>query len=275
MAPVALSCLALLAATAGVGLSGCSDKLAARESITLATTTSMQDSGMLDQLLPRFREQMGIEVKVVAVGSGQALEIGRRGDADVLITHSPLAEQEFMDEGFGLKREPVMRNDFVVVGPPDDPAQIADFASVTDTFRTLAEKMERFVSRGDDSGTHQKELEIWKDADIEPAGPWYIEAGVGMAQALRMASEKQAYTLSDRGTFLAFQAELDLRIVGERDPRLQNVYSVIVVAPAKNPHVKTDAAQAFARFLTQPSTRQLISQFGAEKYGEPLFQSVE
>jgi tungstate transport system substrate-binding protein len=171
--------------------------------ITLATTTSTQDSGLLDALLPRFRQETGIEVKVVAVGTGQALQLGRRGDADVLLVHDPAGEEQFMAEGFGSERRPVMHNDFVLVGPPADPAGVKGQASAAAAFARIARARAPFVSRGDESGTHQKEKAVWRAAGIEPGGDWYVRAGGGMGQVLRMATEKRAYTLSDRGTFLA------------------------------------------------------------------------
>jgi len=245
------------------------------KTITLATTTSMQDSGMLDVLLPAFKQQTGIEVQVVAVGSGQAMEIGRRGDADVLITHSPAAERKFVDEGYGIDQQQVMFNDFVLVGPQDDPAKVASTESAEDALRKIADAKQTFLSRGDDSGTHQKELTLWRKAQIEPTGAWYLKGGVGMAQALRMASERNGYTLSDRGTFLALQDELRLKVLHEGDPMLENPYSVTVINPEKHPETNVDAAREFAKFLRSPPARQLISEFGAERFGRPLFQPAE
>lgn len=181
--------------------------------VTLATTTSTRDSGLLDLLVPMFRKQTGIEVKVVAVGSGQALEMGRRGDADVLLTHAPEAEEEFVAAGHGLERRPVMFNDFILLGPHRDPAGVRDEEWITVSFARIAKAEAPFVSRDDGSGTHQKEQSIWQMSATVPEGRWYIEAGLGMAQALRMASEKGAYTLSDRGTFLSQRDSLELAIL--------------------------------------------------------------
>jgi tungstate transport system substrate-binding protein len=245
------------------------------ERITLATTTSMQDSGMLDLLLPAFKEQTGIGVQVIAVGSGQAMELGRRGDADVLITHSPAAEQQFVDEGYGIERREIMFNDFILVGPADDPAKVASAGSAVDAFRRMADARHTFLSRGDDSGTHVKELRIWEQADVDLTGDWYLKGGVGMAQALRMANEKHAYTLSDRGTYLALCDELQLKVLFEGDPILENRYSVTVINPEKHPQAKVEAARAFAEFLRSPATRERISQFGVDRFGQPLFKPAE
>lgn len=241
------------------------------ETLTLATTTSTQDSGLLDVLMPLFRAQTGIEVKVVAVGTGQALQLGRRGDADVLLVHDPATEEKFMADGFGAERRDVMYNDFVLVGPPADPAGIKGPPAVAEAFRRVARRGSPFVSRGDESGTHQKEKEIWRQTGIEPKGDWYIRAGAGMGQVLRMANEKRAYTLTDRGTYLAQRQGLDLTILSEGDPVLVNRYSVIVVSPEKHPRVHSQAARQFAEFLLSPETQKAIADFGIERYGQPLF----
>ena len=263
--------LVLVAATAVALAIGCGPAARPANSLTLATTTSTRDSGLLDLLVPLFRKQTGIEVRVVAVGSGQALELARRGDADVLLTHAPAAEQKFMDEGWGEDRRPVMHNDFILVGPGADPAQVKGQTSIVETFNRIARGQAPFVSRGDESGTHQKENEIWKQAGQEPQGDWHIDAGAGMAEALRMAHEKQAYTLADRGTFLALRNDLQLKILCEGDPLLRNDYAVIVVSAKKHPHLKAAAARQLADFLTAPATKKAIDTFGVEKFGEPLF----
>jgi tungstate transport system substrate-binding protein len=239
--------------------------------VTLATTTSTQDSGLLDVLVPLFHEQTGTEVKVVAVGTGQALELARRGDADVLLVHDPEAERLFMDQSWGVGRRPVMYNDFVLVGPSADPAGIKGAPSVAASFAGIARAGAPFVSRGDESGTHAKERTVWQKSGVEPQGPWYIKAGAGMGQVLRMASEKRAYTLSDRGTFLAQRRGLDLDILYEGDPLLKNQYSVILVNPEKHPHVRSVAARRFADFLLTPATQKVIADFGRDRYGQPLF----
>jgi tungstate transport system substrate-binding protein len=266
MSPLGFAAIAALTLTAG-----CKQSDRPSNAITLATTTSTQDSGLLDVLIPRFHEKTGVEVRVVAVGSGQALELGRRGDADVLLTHAPVAELSFMDEGWGQHRRAVMHNDFILVGPDSDPAAVKGSTSIAQAFIRLADQEAPFVSRGDESGTHQKEKEVWKVAGREPQGDWYIQAGGGMAQALRMADEKQAYVLADRGSFIALRKALDLAILSERDPLLQNDYAVIVTSAKKHPHVNAAAAQEFADFLTDPSTKRLIADFGVDKFGEPLF----
>ncbi|MEX2560766.1 MAG: substrate-binding domain-containing protein [Pirellulales bacterium] len=258
--------LALLAT-----LIGCSSDEEAAKTITLATTTSVRDTGLLDLLVPGFERQTGIVVLVVAVGSGQALDMGRRGDADVLLTHAPDAEEKFMAEGHGSQRRLVMHNDFVLIGPKLDPAGLSGEESITAALAQLSKSKAPFVSRGDESGTHLKEKEIWEKAGIIPNGGWYIRAGSGMVQTQRMASEKRAYTLSDRGTYLAQRSSLDLAILSQGDPLLRNQYAVIVVNPAKHPHVKAAAARRFADFMLSPETQSSIGRFGADQFGEPLF----
>jgi tungstate transport system substrate-binding protein len=262
---------AFVAAGLGAALlaAGCGGR--AEKSLTLATTTSVQDSGLLDVLLPLFRRQTGIDVKAVAVGTGQALELGRRGDADVLLAHDPEGERKFMDEGFGALRHPVMYNDFVLVGPPADPAAVKGRPSAADAFTRVARAQSPFVSRADESGTHQKERAVWRRAGIEPQGDWYLRAGAGMGQVLRLASEKRAYALTDRGTFLALQKGLDLAVLHEGDPLLVNPYSVIVVSSAKHPHAREKAAREFADFLLSPQGRKAIADFGKDRFGQPLF----
>jgi tungstate transport system substrate-binding protein len=250
---------------------GCKQSTSPEKTLTLATTTSTQDSGLLDVLIPKFQEATGIEVKVVAVGSGQALELGRRGDADILLTHAPAAEQTFMAEGWGQEQRPVMHNDFIVVGPESDPAKIKGQPSAAAAFREITHHKSGFVSRGDDSGTHQKERQIWESAGLEPHGEWYIRAGAGMAEALRLANEKQAYTLADRGTFLALQADFELEILLQGDAILKNHYSLIIPSAKKHPHLNLEAAKKFADFLTAPKTKKSIGAFGVDRFGEPLF----
>ena len=250
---------------------GCARPNDPEATITLATTTSTRDSGLLDGLLPRFEEETGIEVKVVAVGSGQALELGRRGDADVLLTHAPDAEAEFVAEGHGVSRRPMMHNDFVLVGPMDDPANVADATSAVGALRRIADAQAQFVSRGDDSGTHRKEESLWRQAKFEPQGAWYLRAGAGMAAALRMAGEKSAYALCDRGTFLARGRGLGLAVVSQEDPVLRNQYAVIVVNSASGSQASREAARRFADFLLSEPARKVIAEFGEDVFGEPLF----
>lgn len=238
-----------------------------RGQMILATTTSTQDSGPLDKLVPRFADESGCSVKTVAVGSGEALELGEMGNADVLLVHSPEAEEAFMEGGHGVSREAVMHNDFVVVGPVDKNAEIKSSGSAADAFTLIANAEAPFASRADESGTHTKELAIWQAAGVEPKGPWYIETGQGMGETLTIASQKKAYTLSDRGTWLATDnLDLDLLVEGGQD--LLNPYHVIV---AKGENVNQDCAQRFSDWITSPETQKEIGRFGVAEFGEPLF----
>ncbi|MCG8586110.1 MAG: substrate-binding domain-containing protein [Pirellulales bacterium] len=239
--------------------------------ITLATTTSTRDSGLLDALVPIFEKQSGVRVKVVAVGTGKALAMGRRCDADVLLTHAPQAEHEFMNEGHGISRRHVFFNDFVVVGPPDDPANVRGASTAAAAFASIRDHDARFVSRGDASGTHIKEQSLWNASSIEPGGDWYIEAGSGMASTLRLANEKRAYTLCDRSTFLAQQTKLDLTVLAEGDAVLRNPYAVIVVQQEPDFERQVRAATGFSQFLSSTDARQVIRHFGKDRYGQPLF----
>jgi tungstate transport system substrate-binding protein len=239
--------------------------------LLLVSTTSTQDSGLLDVLLPAFTAKTGYKVQLVAVGSGQALKIGEQGNADVILLHSPAAEKEFVAKGFGIDRRLVMHNDFVIVGPPSDPAGIRGKNPV-ETLKKIFASGVTFISRGDDSGTHVKELALWKKAGLDPAGQdWYLETGQGQGATLSIASEKSAYALTDRGTFLAYKPNVDLEILVEGDPFLLNVYHVITVNPEKWPQINLEGAQAFADFITSPEGQQIIAAFGAEKYGQPFF----
>ena len=217
--------------------------------------------------MPRFEDESGCSVKTVAVGSGEALELAEKGNADVLLVHSPEAEREFMDVGHGVSRKAVMHNDFVVVGPADDPAKIEGQRSAADAFTRIAEAQAPFASRADESGTNTKELWLWEAAGIEPKGDWYIETGQGMGETLTIASQKQAYTLSDRGTWLATD-NLDLKLLVEGGDDLLNPYHVIVV---KGENVNQDCAQHFSDWITSPETQKEIGQFGVAEFGEPLF----
>lgn len=266
---VVLAILLLVAGCAeDVPQSGSASRI---QTLTLATTTSTRDSGLLDVLLPTFREETGIEVKVIAVGSGQALELGRRGDADVVLTHAPEAEEQFVKDGFAKERIPVFSNDFLLVGPSDGPLDQRPVASLDDALQRIASENLPFVSRGDDSGTHRKEQELWKSIKISPDFANCLNAGSGMAQTLRIAEEKQAYTLTDRGTFLVLRSELSLVIVVEGDSRLVNRYAVMAVDPARHSHVHSEAAGRLISFLRQESTQQTIREFGRAKYGQSLF----
>jgi tungstate transport system substrate-binding protein len=239
--------------------------------LILATTTSTQDSGLLDVLIPLFEKKTGYSVKVVAVGSGQAMTMGQQGNADVLLVHSPAAEKDFMTKEFGVDRRLVMHNDFIIVGPSADPAGIKGLKSAVDAFKKIAAASAPFISRADQSGTNAKELALWKSAAITPKGAWYQESGQGMGATLKIASEKAAYTLTDRATYLANKANLSLDILVEGDNSLLNVYHVIRVNPAKWPKVNVDGAISFADFMVAPDTQQTIGQFGLDKFNQALF----
>ncbi len=242
--------------------------------VILATTTSTQDSGLLDALIPLFEQQTGYKVKTIAVGTGAALALGARGEADVVLAHAPAAEEKWMAEGNGTERLLVMHNDFVFVGPPADPAGIRGETSALAALRKIAEQQARWVSRDDKSGTDQLEKQLWKDAGLDPQGqPWYVTSGQGMGATLTLADQKDAYTMSDRGTYLARQQTLQAQIMVEGDPPLLNVYHVMPVNPAKFPTVRINAAggKAFADFLVAPATQRLIGQFGTQRFGQPLF----
>jgi len=246
--------------------------MAAPRPIILATTTSTQDSGLLDVLIPMFQRKTGIMVKTIAVGSGQALAMGEKGEADVLLSHSPDAEKKFMAGGHGVHRRIVMHNDFVIVGPPADPAGIKAAGTAPEALKKLAAAAQPWFSRADNSGTHAQEKKLWKAAGVSPQGKaWYLETGLGMGQTLNVAAEKKGYTLSDRGTFLAMKKTLGMAILCEGDPSLLNVYHVIEVDPAKFPMVNAQAAAAFADFMVAPETQGVIRTFGVDKYGAPLF----
>jgi tungstate transport system substrate-binding protein len=255
-------------------LAGCSSR-PAEKTLTLACGVTPRDTGLLDALLPRFREETGIEVKVVAVGTGQALGLARRGDADVLLVHDPALEEKFMADGFGTVRREVMHNDFVLVGPSDDPAGIKGEKSIAQAFTRLARKEAPFYSRGDESGTHEREKTIWQKAGIEPKGDWYRSAGSGMAAVLRIADQKEGYALTDRGTYLSQRKDLKVVLLSEGDPLLLNRYSVIVVNPEKLPHIHYAEAEFFLGFMTSPETRKQIAEFGVDRYGESLFHPDE
>ena len=242
----------------------------AERSLILATTTSTQDSGLLDDLLPAFTRDRGWQVKTLAVGSGQAIELGRRGEADVLLVHSPAAEQAFVAEGTAGQRRLVMHNDFVLVGPANDPAQVRGLDS-TRTVAKIAAAQALFVSRGDDSGTDAREKDLWKKAGITPEGSWYQATGQGMGATLRVASEKAGYTLSDRATYLAQRDTLALDVLSEGDPGLLNVYHVIEMTTKAGERVQPDGARAFADWITAPPAQQQIGSFGQAEFGQPLF----
>lgn len=243
-----------------------------QKNIILSTTTSTQDSGLLDVLIPIFEKQTGFFVKTIAVGSGQAMAMGQKGEADVLLVHSPAAEKKFIAEGYGVNRRIIMHNDFVIVSPPADPAGIKGVKSAAEAFKKIAAANAIFMSRGDNSGTHAKEKAIWKAAGITPEGQkWYQETGLGMGQTLSVASEKRTYTLADRGTYLALKKNLGLDILTEGDAILLNIYHVIEVNPAKWPKVNAAGARAFADFMVSGQAQEIIKTFGVDKFGSPLF----
>jgi len=243
----------------------------AREKLVLASTTSTLDSGFFDAAIPVFEKKHHCQVKVIAVGTGQAIRLARDGNADVLLVHDPAAEKQFVADGYGEARLPVMHNDFLIVGPAGDPAGIQGKAAVA-AFQALATGSTPFVSRGDQSGTHKKELRLWEMAGARPAGERYLESGSGMEATLRIATEKLAYTLIDRATWLSHRKEaVGLKALAEGDPDLFNPYAVIVVSPLKYPHVNHRLAVAFAGFLRGAEGQALIREFGREKYGSPLF----
>ncbi|HZM23690.1 MAG TPA: substrate-binding domain-containing protein [Anaerolineales bacterium] len=252
-------------------LTSCNMTQPENTNLLLVSTTSTQDSGLLDVLLPVFSEKTGYNVQLISVGSGQALKIAKQGNADVILLHSPGAEKEFMESGFGIDRRLVMHNDFVLVGPPSDPAGIRG-KSPLDALKGVFDSDAVFVSRGDDSGTHIKELALWKKANLDPVGhDWYLESGQGQGPTLSIASEKSGYALTDRGTFLAYRSNVNLEILVEDDPFLLNIYHVITVNPEKWSNVNFKGAKAFADFVTSPKGQKIIAEFGVDKYGEPLF----
>lgn len=238
--------------------------------LRLATTTSTENSGLLAALHPAFERAHGATVDVIAVGSGKALELARNGDVDVVLAHDPAAEEAFVAEGAGIDRCAVMHNDFVIVGPPADPAGVGAAADAARAFRLIAARAQPFVSRGDQSGTHVKELALWEAAGVAPSGRWYLATGQGMAPVLQIAADKQAYTLADRGTWLALRKRLDLALLHAGDPVLANPYHVILVNPQRHPHVLAALARAYADFLTGPQGQALIGAFRID--GEQLFQ---
>ncbi len=265
---------ALAAALALLGTfatrAGAADKF---KSVILATTTSTQDSGLLDALVPTFEKETGYIVKTIAVGSGQAMAMGSRGEADVLLVHSPAAEKKLVDDGFGINRRLVMHNDFILVGPPGDPAKVKGVATSQEALKKIAAAGAVFLSRGDNSGTHAKEKGLWKAAGINPEGQkWYQSTGLGMGDTLNVASEKGGYTLADRGTYLALNKgrRLGLEILVQGEPLLLNVYHVIEVNPAKWPKVNVAGGKAFADFILAKKTQDFIAHFGVDKFGSPL-----
>ena len=258
---VALAALLLLASACGSG-----------DGLILATTTSTYDSGLLDELVPLFEKQTGYDVKVIAVGTGQALEMGRRGDADVLLVHAPSAEEQFVEESYGVNRQLVMHNDFIIVGPESDPAELRSAADAMLALRAIWTLEQTFISRGDDSGTNKLERSIWEELGYDPTGEdWYLEAGQGMGATLQIANQREAYTITDRATYLALLDVLDLEILFEGDPRLLNIYHVMQVNPERSSNVQGESAAAFVDFMVSNEAQAVIAEFGVEKFGQPLF----
>ncbi|MBN2169001.1 MAG: substrate-binding domain-containing protein [Actinobacteria bacterium] len=260
-----------IALTSGCGVNSAQNGTSKRSDMIFATTTSVQDSGILDEFIERFESEYPFTVKAVAVGSGAALFMGQNGDACVLMTHEPKAEKQFMEDGYGESIDKVMHNDFMIIGPPEDPAGIKDLEDPVEAVKKIRESGSTFVSRGDASGTHAMELSLWERAGIQPGGDRYIEAGQGMGPTIRIAEEKNAYTLTDRATFIVLENALDLEIMVEGDPSLKNQYSVIVVNHEKYPDINHEGALAFREFLLSKETKALIKDFGRDEYQKRLF----
>ncbi len=262
----------ILSAGLLLSFASCTKKVA-KAPLTLATTTSVNDSGLLATLQPEFEKDTGITLKVIAQGTGQAIKTGESGDADVLFIHDKTSEEKFVTDGYGVKRVELMYNYFVVVGPKNDPAGVKTLSdkNAVSAFKLIAEKQAAFVSRGDDSGTNKKEIKLWKTAMITPKGAWYISSGKGMGDVLIMSSEKQGYTLTDKATFLSMKDKLDLEIVLDATPDLKNQYTIIAVNPAKIAKVNKDGAQEFINWMTSKKALKLIEEYGKDKYGEALF----
>jgi tungstate transport system substrate-binding protein len=245
--------------------------LAAPKTVILATTTSTQDTGLLDVLVPLFEKESGLQVKTISVGSGQAMKMGEKGEADVLLVHSPDAEKKFMADGFGTTRRLVMHNDFIILGPASDPAKVRG-SKAAEAMKRIAQAGSLFASRGDNSGTHAKEKGLWKAAGIDPEGQkWYQQTGLGMGQTLNVAAEKKAYVLTDRATYLSLKKGLGLEIIVEGDGKLLNIYHVIELNPVRSPKANVQGGKAFADFMVAKKTQEIIGRFGVDKFGAPLF----
>lgn len=244
---------------------------ASPKAIILATTTSTQDSGLLDVLVPLFEKESGYQVKTISVGSGQAMKMGEKGEADVLLVHSPDAEKKFMTDGFGTSRRLVMHNDFIILGPASDPAKTKG-TKAAEAMKRIAQANALFASRGDNSGTHAKENGLWKASGINPEGQkWYQQTGLGMGQTLNVAAEKKSYVLADRATYLSLKKGLGLEILVEGDGKLLNIYHVIELNPARSSKINVQGGKAFADFMVAKKTQEVIGLFGVDKFGAPLF----
>jgi tungstate transport system substrate-binding protein len=246
----------------------------ASRNVILSTTTSTQDSGLLDVLIPLFEKQTGYIVKTVSVGTAQALALAAKGDADVALVHAPSLEKQYVADAKLLNRRLVMYNDFVIIGPKEDPAKIKSAKTALAALKLIEQSKSRFVSRGDNSGTHNLEKSLWKEAGIQPKGDWYIEAGQGMGATLGIANERDAYTITDRGTLLALGKRVNLPVLIEGDKALLNIYSVMEVNPANGPRINTAGGKAFTDFMVAPQTQNVIKNFGVDKFGQSLFVPV-
>ena len=255
----------------GFAFSACGTQKPKNPDIILATTTSTQDSGLLDELIPIFEQETGYIVKTIAVGTGKALTMGREGNADVLLVHAPSAEKDFMDGGYGEERFLVMHNDFVIVGPPDDPASVGGMADPVAAMTKISDSQALWISRGDDSGTNKMEKTLWEQGGLTPNGEWFLESGQGMGATLQIASEKDAYTLTDRATYLFLMDDLFSKILVEGDESLLNVYHVMTVNPEMWVQVNNEGAKALAAFLISDKTQDMIREYGVEKFDQPLF----
>ncbi len=239
--------------------------------LRVSSTTSTDNTGLFDVLNPPFEKMFNCSIDVISQGTGKAIKTGEMGDCDIVFVHSRKAEDKFVEEGYGVNRRDVMYNDFVIVGPKDDPAGIRGLKNAGDAIKRIAAGNSPFISRGDDSGTHKKEKEIWEKIGIVPEGKWYIESGQGMGAVLLMAHEMKGYALSDRGTYLAFTGKTDLDIMTEDDPCLFNPYGIIAVNPQKHPHVNYILAMAYIGWITSPKGQKIIKEFGKDKFGQSLF----
>ncbi len=260
-----LALATLLALHSGV----CTPVQAGSQPLRLATTTSTENSGLLAYLLPEFERAHDVEVHVIAVGSGKAIKLGQNGDIDAILSHAPPLEERFIAEGWGVDRRPVMYNDFVIVGPASDRAGIRSVRTARQAFAAISSSGVDFISRGDLSGTHIKEQALWKSAGVEPSGPWYVSAGLGMGRVLLMASERRGYTLTDRGTFLSYRGKIELEILFQGDPPLHNPYTIMAVNPARHEHVNYRMARALIDWISAPEAQELIRSYRVD--GQPLF----
>ncbi|RCW50654.1 MULTISPECIES: substrate-binding domain-containing protein [unclassified Halanaerobium] len=241
----------------------------AQDRLILATTTSTENSGLLDEILPTFEEKFDVRVDVIAVGTGRAISLAENGDADIILVHARAAEDAFVEAGYGVNRRDVMYNDFVILGPADDPAGVKGMESAVAALEKIANSESNFISRGDDSGTHKKELSLWEKASVKPSGSWYMETGQGMGASINVANEKEGYILADRGTFLAYSGDIDLELLVSGDPLLFNPYGIIPVNPAYHTHVNYQKAMALVGYITSQEGQQMI--YNYTKYGERLF----